>query len=156
MHLHLIFVGKTAFSDIDAAIQRYWRRLQHYLATDIHIVRAEKISNGVSEKIIQERESDRILDLIKDRDYLLVWDRSGRELDSPALAGLFERLQHQGVSQMWMVIGGTLGVSPQLLERADRVMALSRMTFPHDIARLLVVEQVYRAFTITKGEPYHK
>lgn len=156
MRLHLVFVGKTAASDLDTAIQRYLGRLQHYAATDIHIVREERIGKGLSEKIIQERESDRILDFIKDRGYLLVWDRRGRELDSPALAGFLERLQNQGIAQIWMVIGGALGVSPKLLERAHQVVTLSQMTFPHDIARLLVMEQLYRAFTITRGEPYHK
>jgi 23S rRNA (pseudouridine1915-N3)-methyltransferase len=156
VRLHLVFVGKTAAADIDAALQRYLNRLQHYVPTEIHIIREEKILKGVSEKIIQERESNRILDLIRDRGYLLVWDRGGRQMDSPAFAGLLERLRGQGTAQVWMIIGGTLGVSPKLLERADQVAALSPMTFPHDLARLLVLEQLYRAFTIIRGEPYHK
>lgn len=152
----MVFVGKTAASDIDAAIQRYLRRLQHYASTDIHIVREERIAKGASERTIQERESNRILELIDNRGYLLVWDRCGREMDSPAFAGLLERLQNQGLAHIWMVIGGALGVSPMLLKKADEVVALGRMTFPHDIARLLALEQLYRAFTIARGEPYHK
>lgn len=156
MRLHLVFVGKTAAADIDAALQRYLKRLQRYIPTEIHIIREEKILKGFSEKTIRERESDRILDLIKDRGYLLVWDRGGRQLDSPAFAALLERLRSQGMAQVWMIVGGALGVSSKLLERADQVAALSQMTFPHDLARLLVLEQLYRAFTIIRGEPYHK
>lgn len=156
MRLHLIFVGKTAEIDVDAAIHRYLKRLQHYATTEVHIVREEKIVKGIAERFIQERESERILDCIKDRGALLVWDRGGRELDSVGLATLLERFQNQGVAQIWMVVGGVLGVSAELLTRADQVLSLSPMTFPHDIARLLVVEQLYRAFTITRGEPYHK
>ena len=156
MRLHLIFVGKTAEIDVDAAIRRYLKRLQHYATTEVHIVREERIVKGLAERFIQERESERILDSIKDRGALLVWDRSGRELDSVGLATLLERFQNQGVARIWMVVGGVLGVSAELLTRADQILSLSPMTFPHDIARLLVVEQLYRAFTITRGEPYHK
>ncbi|HBZ56323.1 MAG TPA: 23S rRNA (pseudouridine(1915)-N(3))-methyltransferase RlmH [Syntrophobacteraceae bacterium] len=156
VRLHLVLVGKTAEEDLDGAIHRYVKRLQHYVPIEVHLIREEKIRKGVAERLILERESERILDFIKDRGFLLVWDRSGRELNSPDLAALLERLQNQGMGHVWMVVGGALGVSEKLLTRADLVLALSRLTFPHDIARLLVVEQLYRAFTITRGEPYHK
>jgi len=78
------------------------------------------------------------------------------ELDSVGLAGFLERLRAEGVAKVWMVTGGPLGVSPKLLETANSVLALSRMTFPHDIARLVLAEQLYRAFTILRNEPYHK
>jgi 23S rRNA (pseudouridine1915-N3)-methyltransferase len=86
----------------------------------------------------------------------MVWDQRGREMDSPAFAQFLETLQNRGTSHLWMVIGGPLGVSERLLEQAHQVVALSKMTFPHDLARLLVLEQLYRAYTILKGEPYHK
>jgi 23S rRNA (pseudouridine1915-N3)-methyltransferase len=156
VRLHLIFVGKTAENDVDAAIHRYLKRLQHYATTEVHIVREERIFKGLTERLIQERESERILGCIKDRGALLVWDRSGQKLDSVGLATLLERLKNRGVTQIWMAVGGALGVSAELLTQADQVLSLSPMTFPHDIARLLVVEQLYRAFTITRGEPYHK
>ncbi len=156
MRLHLVFVGKTAEADLEEAIHRYVKRLQHYVPIELHVIREEKISKGVAERLVQERESERILDVIRDRGVLLVWDRNGRELNSEDLAALLERLQNQGVGHVWVIVGGALGVSEKLLTRADLVLALSRLTFPHDIARLLVVEQLYRAFTITRGEPYHK
>jgi 23S rRNA (pseudouridine1915-N3)-methyltransferase len=156
MHLHLIFVGKTTFPDIDSAIQRYLERLKHYTTVETCLVKAEKIGKALTQAMIQERESKRILDLIRNRGLIAVWEQHGQELDSAAFAQLIGRLQEQGTSHLWMVIGGPLGVSPTLLEKSDYTLALSRMTFPHDIARLLVLEQIYRAFTILKGEPYHK
>ena len=83
-------------------------------------------------------------------------EQNGKEIDSVALAEFLEDRRTGGTSRMWMVIGGPLGVSQTLLLRADFVLSLSRMTFPHDLARLMVMEQLYRAFTILKGEAYHK
>jgi len=154
--LHLVFVGKTGLEELDVAIHRYVKRLQHYVPIEIHLIREEKISKSVPERLVQERESDRILDVVRDRGVLMVWDRLGRELNSEDLAAILQGLQNQGVGHVWVIVGGALGVSERLLTRANQVLALSRLTFPHDIARLLVVEQLYRAFTITRGEPYHK
>jgi len=156
VRLHLVFVGKTGLEELDVAIHRYVKRLQHYVPIEIHLIREEKISKSVPERLVQERESDRILAVARDRGVLLVWDRLGRELDSEDLAAILQGLQNQGVGHVWVIVGGALGVSERLLTRANQVLALSRLTFPHDIARLLVVEQLYRAFTITRGEPYHK
>jgi len=156
VRLHLVFVGKTGLEELDVAIHRYVKRLQHYVPIEIHLIREEKISKSVPERLVQERESDRILAVARDRGVLLVWDRLGRELNSEDLAAILQGLQNQGVGHVWVIVGGALGVSERLLTRANQVLALSRLTFPHDIARLLVVEQLYRAFTITRGEPYHK
>jgi 23S rRNA (pseudouridine1915-N3)-methyltransferase len=156
MHLHFVFIGKTAFADIDSAIQRYLDRLRHYTPLAIHFLKAEKITKSVSEEAVRERESDRALDLADKDGALIVWDQRGKQLTSPELAAFFERFQIQGQANVWMVIGGPVGVSPKLRERASAVLSLSRMTLPHDLARLVVMEQVYRAFTILKGEPYHK
>jgi len=156
VRLLLVFVGRTGLEELDVAIHRYVKRLQHYVPIEIHLIREEKISKSVPERLVQERESDRILDVVRDRGVLLVWDRLGRELNSEDLAAILQGLQNQGVGHVWVIVGGALGVSERLLTRANQVLALSRLTFPHDIARLLVVEQLYRAFTITRGEPYHK
>jgi 23S rRNA (pseudouridine1915-N3)-methyltransferase len=87
---------------------------------------------------------------------LVIWDQRGKEVDSVTFAKFLDDLRTNGVSEMWMVVGGPLGVSQTLLARADFVFSLSRMTLPHDLARLMVMEQLYRAFTILKGDPYHK
>jgi 23S rRNA (pseudouridine1915-N3)-methyltransferase len=157
MQLHLVFVGKTAFADVDAGIERYVNRLNHYLPTRIHTVKAEKISPGGMEETVLEKERERISRLIgKKEDYLIVWDRCGKHLDSVGFARALEKLSDRSVGTLWMVIGGPLGISRELVSKANLVLALSQMTFPHDLARLIVAEQLYRAFTIIRGEPYHK
>jgi len=156
MKLHLVFVGKTNSAEADAGIKRYLDRIRHTIPTEVHIVRAEKITRKSEQNRIREVESDRILSLVPAQGFLIVWDERGKQLDSRAFAQLLERLRDGGTQSIWMVVGGPLGVGPDLRERADRLLSLSKMTFPHDLARLIVVEQIYRAFTILRGEPYHK
>ncbi|MCU0587577.1 MAG: 23S rRNA (pseudouridine(1915)-N(3))-methyltransferase RlmH [Syntrophobacteraceae bacterium] len=156
IHLHLVFVGKTAFPEMDQAIQRYLDRLRHYASVEVHLVRAEKIAERSREKTVMDREGERILKLVGSRDVLVALDRHGAQLDSEGLAAYLEQLKRDGSPEVWMAIGGPVGHSKKILERANRTLALSRMTFPHDLTRLILVEQLYRAFTILKGEPYHR
>jgi 23S rRNA (pseudouridine1915-N3)-methyltransferase len=156
MRLHLVFIGKTTFPELDTGINRYLDRLRFYVPTQIHLLKAEKISPKGNEEAVREKEAERVLKLLGKSDFLIVWDQHGKNVDSIAFAKFLDDLRNNGASEVWMVIGGPLGVSQQLMARADSVFSLSRMTFPHDLARLMVVEQLYRAFTILKGEPYHK
>ncbi|MHC1729857.1 MAG: 23S rRNA (pseudouridine(1915)-N(3))-methyltransferase RlmH [Syntrophobacteraceae bacterium] len=156
MRIHLVFVGKTAFKDLESAISRYLERLQHYCQVEVHHVKAEKIAGAGAEEMVRMREGERIMKLAGRQGHLVVLDRSGRELDSCELAKFLEKVVGSGISDLWMVIGGPVGVSQQVLKSSHDVLSLSKMTFPHDLARLMLVEQLYRAFTITKGEPYHK
>jgi len=156
MRIHLLFVGKTAFSDMDSAIGRYLKRIGHYYPVETRTIRAEKITAAAGDKLTRERESERILKTTGGRGHLIVWDQRGRELDSLGLSKLMDKLIAGSTPDIWMVVGGPVGVSAELLKNAHDVLSLSRMTFPHDLARLMVVEQLYRAFTIIKGEPYNK
>ena len=156
MRIHLVFVGKTAFSDMDSAIDRYVKRLVHYCRVEIHYVKGERISSGAGDQLVRDREGERILKLTGNDAHLIVLDQKGRELDSYGLSKLLERLSLLAVTDIWMVVGGPVGVSGKLLENAREVLSLSKMTFPHDLARLMLVEQLYRAFTIMKGEPYNR
>ena len=156
MHVHLVFVGKTNQPEVETAIQRYFQRLQHYFPTTIEVVKPEKITRKTAEESVREAEGERILKLVGNQGHLIVWDQRGRQLESTELAQFWEELVLSGHKTVWMVIGGPLGISGRLLQRAHTVLSLSKMTFPHDLARLLVVEQLYRAATILKGEPYHK
>lgn len=156
LELHLVVVGKTAFPEIDVGIKRYLDRLVHYAPTRMHVVRAEKIGKNAVEEQVRQIESERIKKLVSTGGRLVVWDQRGKQLCSDAFAEFLKRLRDDGTSLLWMVIGGPLGLSSTLLEQADTVLSLSAMTFPHDIARLLVVEQIYRGFTILEGTPYHK
>jgi len=156
MQIHLVFVGKTGFSDLESAIDRYLGRVEHYCRIQTHYVKAEKITASSQDSSVRAKEGERIAKLVDKRGHMIVLDRSGREFDSPGLAKFIEKLNDSGVSEAWMVIGGPLGVSPELLKSADLVMSLSQLTFPHDLVRLMLAEQLYRAFTIIRGEPYHK
>jgi 23S rRNA (pseudouridine1915-N3)-methyltransferase len=156
MRLHLVFIGKTTFSELDAGINRYLDRLRFYVPTQTHLVKAEKITPKGTEGVVKEKEAERVLKLLEKKDCLVIWDQHGKEVDSITFAKFLDDLRNNGVSEVWMVVGGPLGVSQRLLAGADFVFSLSRMTFPHDLARLMVMEQIYRAFTILKGEPYHK
>jgi len=156
MRLHLLFIGKTAFPDLETGINRFLERLRFYIPAQIHILKAEKIPPKGAEEPIKEREAERVLKLVGKKGCLVIWDQNGKETDSVSFAGFLNDLRDGGVSEVWMVVGGPLGVSQGLLARADFVLSLSRMTFPHDLARLMVMEQLYRAFTILKGEAYHK
>ena len=156
MRLHLVFIGKTGFSELDAGINRYFDRLRFYVPTQIHLIKAEKITPKSTDEAVKEKEAERVLKLLEKQDCLVIWDQHGKDVDSVTFAKFLDDLRNNGVSEVWMVVGGPLGVSPRLLARAHFVFSLSRMTFPHDLARLMVMEQLYRAFTILKGEPYHK
>jgi 23S rRNA (pseudouridine1915-N3)-methyltransferase len=131
-------------------------RLQHYCGVQVHVIKPERITAGVSEDSVRAKESERILKLTGGQGRLVVWDQGGKELDSAGLAKFLEKSIDSGVSDLWMAVGGPVGVSPVLLKSAHSVLSLSQMTFPHDLARLMLVEQLYRAYTIIKGEPYHK
>lgn len=156
MRIHLVFVGKTGFPDLDSAINRYLERLRHYCQIEVHHVKAEKISGAGAEEMVRSREAERIMKLAGSQGHLVVLDAGGQEMDSPGLAKYLEKTLATGVSDLWMVIGGPVGISAQLLKKARDSLSLSRMTFPHDLVRLMLVEQLYRAFTIIRGEPYHK
>lgn len=159
MHLHLIFVGKTSFPEIDAGINRYLDRLRHFVATSVHVIKAVKMDKRTSDEKIRDMESERILKAIEKSGQsgpLILWDRHGKELDSKAFARFLDELKARGGAHWWMIIGGPVGVSSQLRNQADTILSLSRMTLPHDLARLMVVEQLYRGFSILAGLPYHR
>ncbi len=155
MRIHLLFIGKTGFGDIASAIERYVERLQHYCRLEVHYLKAEKITAAVSEEVVRKREGERIGNAVG-RGPLILLDQRGRELDSEGFADTLRKMMDSGVSEIWIAVGGPVGVSPDLLRKADGVLSLSKMTLPHDLARLMLVEQLYRAFTIIRGDPYHK
>jgi 23S rRNA (pseudouridine1915-N3)-methyltransferase len=156
IRLHLVFVGKTAFPEMEQAIQRYLDRMRHYASVGVHLVKDEKIGPKDRDDRIMDREGERILKLVGSRDMLIALDRRGVQLDSEELAAYLDGLARNGSTEVWMAVGGPVGHSKKILERANGTLALSRMTFPHDLTRLVLVEQLYRAFTILKGEPYHR
>ncbi|WP_448383834.1 23S rRNA (pseudouridine(1915)-N(3))-methyltransferase RlmH [Desulfosoma sp.] len=155
MKIHFVFVGKTAFAEIQRGLDRYLERIGHYVRVDVHVVRAERIGPKSDEAAVREREGRRITAMVSGKGTVVVWDERGTPLSSMDYAGFLKRVADDG-TDLWMVVGGPLGVSDAVRNAAHHVFSLSAMTFPHDLARLLVAEQTYRALSILRGEPYHK
>ena len=155
MRFELLFLGKTRETYLAAGIADYAKRLRRYTATDIKILKEKKPQKGEPENILIERESEVLLQSAQGS-FLVCLDRTGRQLDSLELAAQVERWEMQGQKKITFIIGGHLGLSPDILARADLVFSLSRLTLTHEMSRLLLLEQLYRACTIKAGEKYHK
>ena len=159
MKLSLITVGKIKEKYLEAAIAEYSKRLSRYCRLEIVQVADEKTPDKAGEALetqIKEKEGERILSHIKDGSFVIALAIEGKELSSEELAAWVENLGITGVSHIVFVIGGSLGLSKQVLERADAKLSFSRMTFPHQLMRVILLEQIYRSYRIISGEPYHK
>ncbi|MDX2435185.1 MAG: 23S rRNA (pseudouridine(1915)-N(3))-methyltransferase RlmH [Desulfobacterales bacterium] len=155
MRLELLFLGKTKETYLAAGIEDFFKRLSHYLKVEIKTVKEGRIKKGEPENLLIERESETLMQNAEGP-YLVCLDRTGKQMDSTELAAQMERWEMQGQKKITFVIGGPLGLSATILKKADLVLSLSPMTFTHDMTRLLLLEQLYRACTIKAGEKYHK
>lgn len=155
MRFELLFLGKTKERYLAAGIEEYAKRLAHYVPTDIITVKEKKCKKGVSENLLIAKESESLLQSVQGS-HLVCLDRTGIQMDSRELAACLQRWEMQGQKKISFIIGGPLGLSPAILKKADLVLSLSPMTFTHEMARMLLLEQLYRACTIKAGEKYHK
>lgn len=155
MRFELLFLGKTKESYLAAGIKDYSRRLAHYIQADIVTLKEKKYQKGAPETLRIETESQSLLQSVQGT-YVVCLDRSGIQIDSLQLAALMQRWEMQAQKKVSFVIGGPLGLSPDCLKRADLVLSLSQLTLTHEMTRLLLLEQLYRACTIRAGEKYHK
>lgn len=159
MKITLVTVGKIKEKYLEAAIAEYSKRLSRYCKLEIVQVADEKTPDNASElmeKQIKEKEGERILSHIKDGAYVVALAIDGKQLSSEELADLVEGLGVRGESHIQFVIGGSLGLADSVLKRADYKLSFSRMTFPHQLMRVILLEQIYRSYRIISGEPYHK
>ena len=147
MRITLITVGKIKEKFYQDAISEYAKRLSRYCKLDV--IQA-------LETQIKEKEGKRILENIKDGSFVIALAINGAMLDSVELAGKIEKWGISGVSQLVFIIGGSLGLSKEVLSRADYKLSFSKMTFPHQLMRVILLEQIYRSYRIIQGEPYHK
>ncbi|MDX1775178.1 MAG: 23S rRNA (pseudouridine(1915)-N(3))-methyltransferase RlmH [Desulfobulbales bacterium] len=155
MRFEILFLGKTKESYLAAGIADYATRLARYVPTEIKTVRDKKINRGQPEILQIEKDSAALMQSVQGT-YLVCLDRTGRKIDSAGLAAHLVRWQMQGQKKISFIIGGHLGLSPAALQKADLVLSFSSMTFTHEMTRLLLLEQLYRACTINAGEKYHK
>lgn len=159
MRISILTVGKIKEKYFTAAIAEYSKRLSRYCKLDIIEVQDEKTPDKAPEAVnlqIKEREGERLLANMKEDAYVIALAIQGKELSSEQLAGKISQLALNGKSHIAFVIGGSLGLSDEVLRRADYQLSFSPMTFPHQLMRVILLEQIYRAFKINSGEPYHK
>ena len=155
----LVTVGKIKEKYLQQAISEYEKRLSRYCKLEILQVADEKTPEGASaalEEQIKEKEGERILAQIKEGAYVAALAIEGEMLDSVELSEKIDKLGVSGVSQIVFVIGGSLGLSQKVLKRADYKLSFSKMTFPHQLMRVILLEQIYRSYRIIHGCPYHK
>lgn len=159
MKITLITVGKIKEKYFTDAIAEYTKRLSRYSKLEIIEVADEKTPDGASETLenqIKEKEGERILSKIPDGAYMVALAIDGKMLDSEELADKMEKWNVSGISHVVFVIGGSLGLSQKVLSCADFKLSFSKMTFPHQLMRVILLEQIYRSFRIRNNEPYHK
>ena len=152
MKLRLLWVGKTQESWLKDGIAEYSGRIRRYAPLELAEAREEK---GAAAETMREREAERLTRLLPKNGRLILLDERGDQLTSPGLAELVGRYRDGGTPELVFAIGGAYGFSDSFRARADRTIALSRLTFTHQMVRLLFLEQLYRAFTIMNNEPYH-
>ena len=159
MNITIITVGKLKEQYLKDAIDEYSKRLSRYCKLDKIEIQDEKTPDNASEKeeeSIKEKEGQGILNKIKDNMFVIVMDLGGKQLTSQEFSDYVHNLGLVGNSNIAFIIGGSLGISKSVLARANYKLCFSKMTFPHQLFRVMLLEQIYRGFRIMKGEPYHK
>jgi len=159
MNITLISVGKLKEKYLKDAIDEYSKRLSRYCKLEIIELPDEKTPDNASEKEelqIKEKEGELILSKVKDNAYVIAMDLKGKNITSEEFAGFIENLGVTGNPNIIFIIGGSLGLSQKVISRANYKLCFSKMTFPHQLFRVMLLEQIYRAFRIMKNEPYHK
>ena len=159
MKISVVCVGKVKEKFYRDAIDEFSKRLSRYCKLEIIEVADEKTPDQASEtevKLIKDKEGDRILKSIKDDAYVICLCIDGKSLSSEELAEKMKQITIQGSSHICFVVGGSLGLADSVVKRADFKLSFSKMTFPHQLMRVILLEQVYRAYRIINHEPYHK
>lgn len=159
MKISIITVGKLKEKYLKQGIDEYLKRLSTYAKVEIIEVADEKAPEQLSEAEMEEvkrKEGERILSHLSEDTYIITLEISGRMLSSEQLAAKIDELGTYGKSKLAFIIGGSLGLSKEVQNRSDLALSFSKMTFPHQLMRLILLEQIYRAYRINRGEPYHK
>jgi len=155
MKIKLLTIGKTDDKNLQTLIETYQKRLKHYINFTIEIIPDIKNVKNLSELQQKEKEGELILKKISNTDVLILLDEKGKEFRSLEFSKYLQKKMNSGIKQLVLVIGGPYGFSEAVYKKSSDKISLSKMTFSHQMIRLFVVEQIYRAFTILKNEPYH-
>lgn len=159
MKITLITVGKIKEKYLKDAIAEYSKRLSRYCKLEIVEVADEKTPDNASDTVedaIRDKEGERILKYIKEDAYVITLEIAGKMLTSEEMAEKIEKLGVQGTSHIIFIIGGSIGLGREILKRSDYALSFSKMTFPHQLMRVILLEQIYLSYRIMNHEPYHK
>lgn len=159
MNVKVIAVGKIKEKYMIEGIKEYSKRLSRYSKLEIIEVADEKTSENLTKReidIIKNKEGNRILSKLPPNSYIISLVIEGKTMSSEELAEKMENLMIEGVNNVVFIIGGSLGLADEIIDRSDFKLSFSKMTFPHQMMRMILLEQVYRGFRIIRGEPYHK
>jgi len=156
MNINIIAVGKIREQYIKSGIEEFLKRCRPYSSVKITEIEAELVKNDSQIKKSISVEGEKILNNLADNAYIIVMDIPGKQFCSEEFASKIQDINIQGVNQIIFIIGGAFGLDQKVKEKADLFLSLSKMTLPHQLARLFLLEQIYRAFKIINNEPYHK
>lgn len=155
MKITLLVIGKTDKAFVKDALDEYQKRLKHYLSFQIEVIPDIKNAKNLSEEQQKNKEGELILSKVKSGDHLILLDERGISYSSVEFSGFIQKKMLAGIKNLLIVVGGPYGFSKQVYDRSQSKISLSKMTFSHQMIRMIFVEQIYRAMTILKGEPYH-
>jgi len=156
IRLRFVFVGKTKESWISEGLKHYEKMLSKFAESEFIQIKDEKLIQHSSEKMILEKEGERVLKYLDKKSFSSALDHKGKMLSTQELAEFFKNKMNQGHNEFIFVTGSALGLSQKVVNSTDFKLSLSRMTFPHQLVRLILLEQIYRAFSIIEGRKYHK
>ncbi len=155
MEIELITIGKTSIGFVKSGISEYMDRLRHYIPFKLTELTDIKKGKNVTPESQKEMEGEMILSKVSLSDYVILLDEKGKEFTSMAFSSFIGKLMISGRKRVIFIVGGPYGFSKKIYDRADFLLSLSKMTFNHEMVRMFFIEQVYRAMTIQRGEPYH-
>jgi 23S rRNA (pseudouridine1915-N3)-methyltransferase len=155
MQIKLLAIGKTNNKQLQQLIEDYQKRLSHYIKFSLEIIPDLKKTKNLTETQLKQKEGELILNKISNTDVLILLDENGKQLNSVEFSNYLQKHMNSGIKQLVFVIGGPYGFSQEVYNKAQGKLSLSKMTFSHQMVHLFFIEQLYRGFTILKGEPYH-
>jgi len=155
MKIQFWSVGKNNESFVDEGIKLFTKRISNYYPVEWQIISTPKNAAVLSDVDLKQKEGETILNLLKKEDYLILLDERGKTLTSEGLANFIQQRANESEKQLVFLIGGAFGVSKAVFERADYMWSLSPLVFPHQLVRLILAEQIYRACSINRNEKYH-
>jgi 23S rRNA (pseudouridine1915-N3)-methyltransferase len=155
MKIQLWVVGKTTRNYVEEGLEGFCERIKHYLPFEVVVIPDLKNTKNLSVEQVKEKEGEAILRLVRGEDFLVLLDERGRELSSIQFADYLEKKSNGSAKSLIFIVGGPYGFSKKVRDAAGDSLSLSKMTFPHQLVRLIFAEQLYRALSILQGEPYH-